>query len=209
MSDPILNDSTATANTAYISGHIYGSGLEAYPLAEQKGKEIWMTEHLVLETDWNSVLDTGKEIHDCMNAGMSAYIWWYIVRFYGPIIDDDDRRPAGTQKGDVSKRGFVMSQFARFIRPGFYRTASTAAPQANISVSSYKESDSKIVIVALNKSSNPIYQTFTILNGNVSTVNSYTTSENKNCERGDDVSVTSGKFTVLLEPSSITTFVSE
>lgn len=34
-----------------ICGHIYGGGLAAYPLAEQKGKEIWMTEHLSGEKD--------------------------------------------------------------------------------------------------------------------------------------------------------------
>lgn len=39
--------------------------------------------------------------NDCMNVGMSAYIWWYIVRFYGPIRED----------GHVSKRGYVMAQF--------------------------------------------------------------------------------------------------
>jgi len=207
MSDPILNDSVATAHTAYISGHIYGGGLESYPLAAEKGKEIWITEHLVLDTEWNAVLGTGKEIHDCMVAGMSAYIWWYIVRFYGPIIDDDYSRPPGTQKGDVSQRGFVMSQFARFIRPGYYRVQSTTLPQRNIYVSAYKESESVISIVALNTGNSPIYQTFTILNGNVDSVLPYTTTNLKNCTAGSTVTLENNSFTVLLEPSSITTFV--
>ncbi len=63
MSGPLVNDSVATANTAYICAHIYGGGLEPYPLAVEKGKEVWMTEHIVLETDWNAVLATGKEIN--------------------------------------------------------------------------------------------------------------------------------------------------
>ncbi len=37
-----------------------------------------MTEHLVLDTSWSAVPGTGKEIHDCLNAGWSAYVWWYI-----------------------------------------------------------------------------------------------------------------------------------
>jgi glucuronoarabinoxylan endo-1,4-beta-xylanase len=210
MSDPILNDSVATANTAYISGHIYGGGLESYPLAVEKGKELWMTEHLVLDTDWDAVLATGKEIHDCMIAGMSAYIWWYIVRFYGPIIDDDDRRPPGTQKGDVSQRGFVMSQYARFIRPGFHRVQSTTIPQSGVFISAYKENNSRIAIVALNNSSSPRYQTFSVINASsINTVSPYTTTESKNCLKGEVVTVREGIFTVLLEPSSITTLVSE
>ena len=85
----ILNDELATANTDYIGGHIYGSGLSAYPLAEQKGKEIWMTEHLLNDAwpkDGKSATTTpvaetmafAKEINDCMSAGFHAYIWWYL-----------------------------------------------------------------------------------------------------------------------------------
>ena len=76
-----------------------------------------MTEHLVLDTYWLDNLDTGKEILDCMNEGMSTYIWWYIVGFYGPIYDDgsDQRTTAGAVQGEISKRGYVMSNFARFV----------------------------------------------------------------------------------------------
>ena len=48
MTDPILNDATARANLGMVGGHIYGGGLTSYPLAESYGKEIWMTEHLIV-----------------------------------------------------------------------------------------------------------------------------------------------------------------
>jgi glucuronoarabinoxylan endo-1,4-beta-xylanase len=44
-SDLILNDSLANAHTDIIGGHIYGGGIAPYPMAEEKGKEVWMTEH--------------------------------------------------------------------------------------------------------------------------------------------------------------------
>jgi len=134
LSDPLLNDLTAMVNFDILGGHIYGGGLAPYPLAESKGKEIWMTEHLVLETDWEDNLATGKEIQDCMNAGMSAYIWWYIVRFYGPIYDDGSQpdTPPGAVQSEISKRGYVMSQFARFVRPGFFRIGAAENPQADV-----------------------------------------------------------------------------
>ncbi len=42
--DLILNDAVAMENLNIVGGHLYGSGFASYSLAEQKGKEIWMTE---------------------------------------------------------------------------------------------------------------------------------------------------------------------
>jgi len=216
MSDPILNDSAASANLDIVAGHIYGSGLAPYPLAEEKGKEIWMTEYLInsgnpptnlsIDTGWTGALQTAESINNCMNANMSAYVWWYIVRYYGPIAD-------GTyaNKGDVTKKGYVMSQFARFIRPGFYRVESSVAPPlSNVDVTAYKDPTSpKVVIIAINSSSAQTENVFRIENGTMTTTfTPYTTSEFKNCEQGNAFDVTGDNFTFTLEQSSITTFVS-
>jgi glucuronoarabinoxylan endo-1,4-beta-xylanase len=199
LSDSTLNDSTAAANTAIIAGHIYGGGLSPYPLAVSKGKEVWMTEHLVLDTSWTAVLGTGKEIHDCMIAGWNAYVWWYIVRYYGPISED----------GTLSRRGYVMSQYARFVRPGYYRIKCNPVPQRNVYLSSYRNSSSsKVVIVALNVGASAVQQAFSISNGSMTSFSLYTTSQSKNCARGNDLSAATGNFTATLDPSSITTFVS-
>jgi len=200
ISDAILNDSAACANLDIVGGHIYGGGLGPYPLAVSKGKELWMTEHLELDTSWTAVLATGNEINNCMLAGMNAYVWWYIVRFYGPISED----------GEVTKRGYFMSQFARFVRPGYYRVECRPTPQRHIFVTAFKDSSSsKVILVVLNtNSSSSIQQTFTIPDGNITALTPYTTSRTKNCEQAGDVTVTNGSVTVTVEASSITTFVS-
>jgi glucuronoarabinoxylan endo-1,4-beta-xylanase len=199
LSDSTLIDTSAAANVAIIGGHIYGGGLAPYPLAVSKGREVWMTEHLDLDTSWMAVLATGKEIHDCMNAGMNAYVWWYIVRFYGPIGED----------GSVTKRGYLMSQYARFIRPGFHKINCNAAPQRHVWLSSYKDSSSsRVVIVALNLAATAVQQAFSIPAGKMSSFAPYTTSITKNCAEGNAIPVTSGNFAISLDPSSITTFVS-
>jgi glucuronoarabinoxylan endo-1,4-beta-xylanase len=219
ISDAVLNDSIAASHVSIIGGHIYGEGfkgflwslyqsiiagghvlnggLTSYPLAANKGKEVWMTEHLNTDTSWSAVIGTAREIHDCMNAGMGAYIWWYIVRFYGPILED----------GNISKRGYIMSQYARFIRPGYARVHATANPQSDVYVTAYKNS-SKVTIVAINSNGSSIRQTFTIRNGTVSRFIPCVTSSTKNCIQGNAVSVSNGSFTATLEPSSVTTFVS-
>ncbi|MFZ2148134.1 MAG: T9SS type A sorting domain-containing protein [Sedimentisphaerales bacterium] len=210
LSDPILNDSAACANLDIVAGHIYGGGLAPYPLAESKGKELWMTEHLSGQynsgNDWSWAFNVALEINDVMNAGMSAYIWWYIVRYYGPI--SDGTMDSG-DKGNVTKKGYVMSQFARFIRPGYLRVECDGNPQSDVFASAYKDStSSKVVIVAINTSSQAKNQTFTFQNGDVEKVRPYVTSETKNCSRETSILVTNDSLNVTLEGESITTFVS-
>ncbi len=211
-SDPILNDSAACANTDIICGHIYGSGLGSYPLAEGKGKEIWMTEHLSGENnsanDWEWALAAGKEMNDVMQSGMSAYVWWYIVRYYGPI--DDGEWDVRYKKGTVTKKGYVMSQFSRYIRPGDYRVDSAIYPYyAQVYVSAYTDSMSaKTVIVAINQSTSPVEVAFYIRDRTVNSVTPYTTSATKNVVQGSEIYLSTERFSFNMEASSITTFVS-
>jgi glucuronoarabinoxylan endo-1,4-beta-xylanase len=198
ISDAILNDPIASKNLAIIGGHIYGGGLTPYPLAVSKGKEIWMTEHLDLNTNWDAAYSTGQEINDCLNAGMNAYLWWYIVRYYGPI----------DESGNVTKRGYVISQFSKFIRPEFIKIGCTAITKSNLDVTAYKK-DSKIVLVVLNRNYEDTTQTFVIKNGSAAAFTPYVTSENKNCAQGSDIFVVNGSFSAVFEKSSVTTLVSK
>lgn len=210
LSDPILNDSLACAHLDIVAGHIYGTGIFSYPLAERKGKEIWMTEHLSGENSnanvWAWAMNVALEMNNVMHAGMSAYVWWYIVRFYGPISDGTNN---SGRKGEVTKKGYVMSQFARFIRPGYFRIACPKSPQKNIFTSAYRDNDfSKVVIVAINVAKETKTQTFVFQNGHVEKFIPYVTSKTKNCHQEEEVFVSDDTLTVTLEDSSITTFVS-
>jgi glucuronoarabinoxylan endo-1,4-beta-xylanase len=219
LSDPTLNDSVAASHVAFIGGHIYGATPSSYTLALSKGKEVWMTEYLIngtsggtnLDTTWSGAIQTAKSINDCMNANMSAYVWWYIVRYYGPIDDGTLGGVAGT----VTKKGYVMSQFARFVRPNSTRVLTTV-PRGSLYVTAYKSvalggtNNSKFVIVALNMGSSSD-QTFTLQNiaSGTATVTPYVSSKTKNCEQQSDITVSNGTFTATLGDSSITTFVGD
>lgn len=197
VSDTTLNDPTAASHVAIIGGHIYGGGLADYPLARSTGKELWMTEHLVNNTDWAGALATGKEIHDSMTtASFNAYIWWYLKRSYGPINDSDA----------VTKRGYVMGQFAKWVRPGYTRVDATASPNSNVFVSAYR--GSKVVIVAINQGGSAISQKFVVKNGSVASVTAYRTSSSQNGAKVGTISLSGGAFTTSLPAQSITTFVS-
>jgi glucuronoarabinoxylan endo-1,4-beta-xylanase len=198
LSDPVLNDPAAAENIDVVGGHIYGGGLAPYPLAAAKGKEVWMTEHLDLSTDWAGALATGKEIHDCLaTADFSAYVWWYLRRYYGPLGEDSV----------VTKRGWVMAQFSKFIRPGFMRVDATAAPAAGISVSAYRRD--KLVIVALNENPTAVTQTFAVANASLAAVTPWVTSGSVNLEQQPAIAVTAGSFAATLPAQSVTTFVAD
>ncbi|MBN2037028.1 MAG: glucuronoxylanase [Chitinispirillaceae bacterium] len=199
LTDAILNDATAVTKFDIIAGHIYGGGLSDYPLARNKSKEVWMTEHYS-DTDsaniWSGALKMGKELHDCMVANFNAYVWWYIRRFYG-LIDDN---------GNVTKRGYVMSQFSKFIRPGYTRVDVPASPATNVDVTAYKNG-ADVVVVVLNRNTASRSQQFTLQGGSAASFTKYTTSASKNVTNDGTVNVTGGSFTVQLDASSITTLV--
>ncbi len=210
LSDPTLEDSVAASHVSIIGGHLYGSVPTPYPLAVIKGKDVWMTEHLLGNNSngnlWPLSLDIGQEINNCMNAGYNAYVWWWMVRFYSIIGDGTN----GTSSGQVTKRGYVMAQYSKFIRPGYYKIKCNQLPQRNVSLTAFRDSSStKLVFVAINNNTTQVYQSFTVENGTMSSFTTYTTSAAKNVEQGNNnIKVTNGDFTAVLEPSSITTFIS-
>lgn len=211
FTDAILNDPDACAEVDIIGGHIYGDGAEPYPLAESKGKEVWMTEHYTDSQNsgnlWPTALEVGLDVHTVMAAGMNAYIWWYIVRFYGPI--SDGTMDSG-QKGEITKRGYMMAHYSRFVRPGYYRIECDSRPQNSIYVTAYKDmSSSKIVLVMLNTSTREKNQTFVLQNSDVEMFETYVTSEIQNCEPADDIFVSDGSFTMKLGGQSIMTLISK
>jgi glucuronoarabinoxylan endo-1,4-beta-xylanase len=187
--------SAAGSNLSYVCGHIYG----VTPSSYSPGKEVWMTEHITDTNDantWSGAMNTAKEIHNCMVAGYSMYVWWYIVRYYG-LIDESSV---------VTKRGWVVSHFARFIRPGYYRVSCTANPTSGVYTTAYK-SGSSLIVVAINTNSSSTYQAFSYSGVSISGFNRYKTTSSANFT-SDSFAVSGGSFGITLPASGITTLVS-
>ena len=193
--DPILNDSAALANMAILGTHLYGTSVSnyAYPLFDQKGagKERWMTEHYTDSTtdadSWPNALGVATELHHAMvDAQFNLYTWWFIVRSYGPIKTD----------GAVSKRGWCMAQFSKFIRPGFYRVDATATPISGVYLSAYK-SDTDVVVVVVNTTTSTQSLTVSISGSTISSYDRFTTSSSKSLASDGKVTASNGSVTVL------------
>lgn len=200
--DSLLNNSDAVAQFDIVGGHIYGGGLIDYPLARQKGKEVWMTEHFTESNSanngntWPLALDVASEIHNCMAANFNAYIWWYIRRFYG-LIDES---------GVATKRGYLMAQYSKFVRPGYIRISSTLNPLSNVVTTAYK-SDSSVVVVMVNKSTSAANISFQVNGKTMNTFTRYTTSASKNVLYEGTTVFSGNQFISTIDAQSTTTFV--
>jgi glucuronoarabinoxylan endo-1,4-beta-xylanase len=157
--------SSATQLDIYAD-HLYGGSPTSF------SKEHWMTEHYTNTNNannWPDALGVSQEIHNCMTNNYSAYIWWYVRRSYGPL----------DESGNITKRGYVMSHYAKYVRPGYVRVDATASPQSNVYTTAYK-SGNTLVIVATNRNSSSVSLTRSLSGGSVSSYTKYETSSSAN-----------------------------
>jgi glucuronoarabinoxylan endo-1,4-beta-xylanase len=200
FTNDVLSDAAAATNVDIVGGHIYGGGIVENTVAANLGKEVWMTEHLDTNITYKDNLATAIEIHNCLTkANFSAYIWWYAKRFYGPIGED----------GLTTKRGYMMSQFSRFIPVGSVRIGTGLNSSADVLVSAYITNGGKKIIIAINNFDGVVNQKFTFGGAVVMEMVPYTTSNNKNAEVGTKVAVTNNAFSFPLPALSVTTFVEQ
>ncbi|MFI7546809.1 cellulose binding domain-containing protein [Actinoplanes sp. NPDC049599] len=222
--DPTLNDAGARNNVGYLGGHLYGtedSGrLKPYPLADQHGKPVWMTEWNFHEADgsgsniwgnpgnqavWDETLDDiMRTVHKSMESNWSAYIWWYGKRYYSFIGDGESAY--GTTAGAPLKRGYAFSQFAKYVRPGYQRVALTKSTKAApLEVTAY-QGGGKITLVILNRSTSAVSNAVLQAPQHVTRAEHYLTSQNANAA-GQPTSVNGGQVTVTVPARSISTVV--
>jgi glucuronoarabinoxylan endo-1,4-beta-xylanase len=193
----MLNDSGAMENLDILSTHIYGGGIIDNPLVRTKGKEIWMTEHLDTNIAHIANLGTAIEIHNCFTkANFNAYIWWYGKRFYGPIGQD----------GLVTKRGFFISQFARFIKDGAIRMGTTMNTKNELLVSAYRNGSKKVIVV-INTGTRELKQKLTFKDAPATGFLPYITSQNTNAQEAAPIQVNNNSVIYAIPPQSVVTFV--
>ncbi|MFP5392496.1 MAG: glycoside hydrolase family 30 protein [Gammaproteobacteria bacterium] len=204
--DPILNDAGAAGQLDIVAGHLYGVAPSDYPLARQKGKELWMTEHFTDNgdaNDWTKAMPVALELHQSMVSNHSAYMWWYIRRAYGLLTED----------GKVSKRGFIIAHYARHVRPGFRRIAATEKPYADVLVTAYRnDANGKLVVIVTNSGAAQRQVQLRLPSGTpgaAGTFTKYRTSATFNHEYAGQYGSSAGVFTAYVDPGSVNTFVSQ
>jgi len=222
--DPTLNDSVAVNNVDFVGGHLYSAessgNLSPYSLAKEKGKPVWMTEWLSHEADgsgaaiwgtpanlavWDETLDTMmRSVHKSMEANWSAYIWWWLRRFYSFIGDGE--ASYGTTKGEVLKRGWAFSHYSKFVRPGYLRVKVDKSSRANgLEITAYK-GDDKIVLVILNRTQTAVTDAVIDIPQGIESAQLFHTSISQNRESAE-INLSAQQATIDIAARSVATLV--
>jgi glucuronoarabinoxylan endo-1,4-beta-xylanase len=198
VSDPTLNDPAAAANVDYIGGHLYGTGVRDYPLARSLGKPIWMTEFLINDQSMAAAMSTAEQLNDTLTTGhMSAYIWWKTIGNANGLLD---------AAGVPQRRGYVMGQFSRFVRPGDVRV-DVAANTGPLSISAFKDPASgRFAVVVVNNTTFSETQTINLWGMAASSVTPWITSAGQSLHQRPVVNVRNGAFTFEIPAQSVVTF---
>ncbi len=126
-SNKLLNDVTARNQIDIIAGHIYGHPplnelRTAAELASQYDKEVWMTEHSVDNTNnhdglptWHENLLFAEEVNECLQAGCTAYVYWYMRAHWAFVGTGEQQHMPGNTKNTLLPRAYVMSHFSKYI----------------------------------------------------------------------------------------------
>ena len=201
----ILNNSAAYNNTDLFGTHFYGTQRSQmdFPALENSGKEIWMTEVYVPNSEansnerWPEAIKVSENIHNGLVVGnLNAYVWWYIRRNYSPM----------NENGTISKRGYCMAQYSKFVRPGDVRVDATEQPATNVLVSAYKNNKNQVTIVAVNNSDEGYAQQFSV-GKNISDVDRWRTTSNENLAKTENLEYSGDSFWAQLPARSVSTFV--
>ena len=159
-----LNNSNVLDCFDIYGGHQYGGIQSAYKNLAMKGKEIWMTEYLI---NWNENQSTSRNydfskdffnfftaINTCMLGDFNAWIHYAAKRYYAMMGDGQN----GTTNGAITKRGYIMAHFAKFVT-GMTRIDATFG--GNLEGSAYlSQSGDTIVAVMANASDKTVDLTF-------------------------------------------------
>jgi glucuronoarabinoxylan endo-1,4-beta-xylanase len=138
-------------------------------------------------------------------ANANAWNYWLLIDHH---LHNNNEGLIGPDGVTVSKRAYMLGNYSKFVRPGFYRIDATATPQDGVDVSAYKNSAAGVlVIVVINQNSSSVSQSFALVGGTASSVTPWITSGSLNLAQQADVPVASGSFTYNLPAFSVTSFV--
>ena len=169
--DPLMQDETCREQIDIVAGHLYGHAPLQYMknsavLPLQYGKEVWMTEHSTTDhidhlPTWHEQLIFAEELNECMLAGCTGYIYWYMRAHWAFVgtgeswtLEEADGtkrtcNDPGNKKNQLLPRAYVMSHFSQNVTGSTRLETSkdkTSGEGANFEYSAYQKGDSLIVM---------------------------------------------------------------
>jgi glucuronoarabinoxylan endo-1,4-beta-xylanase len=153
-------------------------------------------------SDINNGVVVGGWIHSALVVGeASAWLyWWYQT--------SSDNEGVLLSTSSLTKRAYVMGNYAKFVRPGYVMVGVNGNTNTNLLLSAFSATDGTVVVVAINKGSAAANVPITIAGGTApASCTPYVTSSSANIAAGTAVTVTGGAFTAALAATTVTSFV--
>jgi glucuronoarabinoxylan endo-1,4-beta-xylanase len=207
-------DSSAMQYLGPFATHAYAGTPHTVAAVAATGRHVWETE----VSDPNKTVDTGMgsglwvatNIHQSLvNGQVSAWHYWWI----NPGSADNSAltsKDAASGTNLLTRRAYVMGNWARFVRPGFVRVSATPDSQSSVYTTAFSDPASgRVVIVAVNINESDAAQDFTVAGAAVDVATPWVTSDTLALAAQTPVSVVAGAFSYTLPARSVTTFVAD
>ena len=162
--DPLMRDETCRGQIDIVAGHLYGHAPLDYMkksavLAKKYDKEVWMTEHSVSDNigdrlpNWKEQLEFAEELNECIQAGGTGYIYWYMRAHWAFVSTGEAKYGAKNKtKNKLLPRAYVMSHFSKHVTGSTLLESSCSVvlkTNATIETSAFVKGDS-LIIMAIN-----------------------------------------------------------
>ena len=224
--DALLADETCRQQVDIFAGHIYGHMPLQYikPVAQKAlplGKEVWMTEHSVSDglkdrlPNWTENLQFAEEVNECMLAGCTGYIYWYLRAHWSFTGTGESQYGEGNKKDELLPRAFVMSHFSKNVTGATRLETSKDADAGrtkeeelqNYQFSAYQKGDS-IIVMVINTTANARDLKIT-LPYNVKSGKLWLSTSNENlCQKSDlDITESTDNYLYEMPAQSLSTLI--
>jgi glucuronoarabinoxylan endo-1,4-beta-xylanase len=194
------------ANHNYVANNLVGD-LNPPAAVNSYGKALWETEVATLggtfDPSITNAMYWARRLHLFLTGPeVNAWHYWWL------ISGNADNEGLTDTSGNPAKRMYVLGQWSRFVRPGYYRIG--ANNTGNALISAYNDTNSgSFAIVAVNTNNTSIYQTFNLTNFTAGSVTPWLTTSNLSLVGTNAVTVSNSSFTYTLPALSVVTFVGQ
>jgi O-glycosyl hydrolase len=209
-----MTDPATAADVGIIANHDYVpdnvAGDQTTPaVVPTYGKALWETEVSTIgDTPDGSIKNAmywATRIHLFLTVPqVNAWNYWWL------ITGNSDNEGLMLLHDIPTKRMFVVGQYSRFVRPGYYRVGVNTSGNGLL-VTAFEETNSAdFAIVAVNTNFNTdIAQTFTLTNFTASSVTPWITDFSQSLAAQASIPVNNGSFTYPVPAQSVVTFVGQ
>jgi glucuronoarabinoxylan endo-1,4-beta-xylanase len=208
LSAVAMDDAAIAGDVGILAAHGYGPDRILAP--KNYGKHVWQTEDSSQSPTYDGTIQDGvswaSKIHTYLTvANVNAWHWWFLSNGHN-YGDGTDNGALTDVNLNYPKRAYVIGQWSKFVRPGWYRIG-VSYGFGPLWITAFKDQGSRsFALVAVNPRRIRVRQTFSFNGFSTNSLTPWITSASLSLAVQPPVSVNGASFTYTLPASSVTTF---